>query len=98
RRVGLLDDTPDAPAVDEIVRALHRYLGRSPSRLLALSLADAVGDRRTQNQPGTTDEYPNWRVPLTGPDGHNLLVEDVLADPRAAALAEAMREAVEPPV
>lgn len=98
RRVGLLDDTHDAPAVDEIVRALHRYLGRSPSRLLALSLADAVGDRRTQNQPGTTDEYPNWRIPLTGPNGHTLLVEDILADPRAAGLAETMRAAVEPPV
>ena len=49
--------------------ALYRYLGRTPSRLLALALTDAVGDRRTQNQPGTTDEYPNWRVPLSGPDG-----------------------------
>lgn len=95
RRVGLLTDADD---VDEIVAALHRYLGRTPSRLLALSLADAVGDRRTQNQPGTTDEYPNWRVPLTGPDGKERLVEDVFADPRAAALADVMRTAVEPPV
>ncbi len=99
RRVGLLPDDPDAePTVEDVVTALHRYLGRTPSRLLSLALSDAVGDVRAQNQPGTTDEYPNWRVPLTGPDGHNLLVEDVLADPRAAALAEAMREAVEPPV
>ena len=57
------------PTSSEIVLALYRYLGRTPSRLLALALTDAVGDRRTQNQPGTTDEYPNWRVPLTGPDG-----------------------------
>jgi 4-alpha-glucanotransferase len=95
RRVGLLGDAPD---VDAIVLALYRYLGRTPSKLLALSLADAVGDLRTQNQPGTTDEYPNWRVPLRGPDGHKLLVEDVFRDPRAAALAEAMKEIVHPPV
>jgi 4-alpha-glucanotransferase len=95
RRVGLLgDDT----SVDEVVLALYRYLGRTPSKLLALSLADAVGDLRTQNQPGTTDEYPNWRVPLRGPDGHKLLVEDVFRDPRAAALADAMKQIVHPQV
>ncbi|MBU9765310.1 4-alpha-glucanotransferase [Mycobacterium sp. TNTM28] len=87
RRVGLLGADPDT---DQIVTALYRYLGRTPSRLLALSLADAVGDRRTQNQPGTTDEYPNWRIPLAGPDGRRLLVEDVFVDPRAAALGDTM--------
>ena len=95
RRVGLLGDKP---GVDETVLALYRYLGRTPSRLLGLSLADAVGEMRTQNQPGTTDEYPNWRVPLGGPDGRRLQVEDVFRDPRARALAEAMRAAVNPPV
>lgn len=91
RRVGLLGSDPDT---DEIVTALHRYLGRTPSKLLALSLADAVGDLRTQNQPGTTDEYPNWRVPLSGPDGRRLLLEDVFDDARAAALSEVMADAV----
>ena len=49
---------------------------------------------RTQNQPGTVDEYPNWRVPLAGPDGTPMLLEEVFTDPRAAALAEAMRAQV----
>ncbi|MDV3126218.1 4-alpha-glucanotransferase [Mycobacterium sp. 21AC1] len=89
RRVGLLGPDADTEAT---VGALYRYLGRTPSKLLALSLADAVGERRTQNQPGTTDEYPNWRVPLGGPDGRQLLLEDVFDDPRAAALAGAMAE------
>jgi len=53
---------------------------------------------RTQNQPGTTGEYPNWRVPLRGPDNHKLLLDDVFSDPRAAALAEAMKQIVHPPV
>lgn len=73
------------------MQALHRYLTLTPARLLCVSLADAVGDRRTQNQPGTTDEYPNWRVPLSGPDGTPLLLEDVLASARAARLADAVR-------
>ncbi|MET0692615.1 MAG: 4-alpha-glucanotransferase, partial [Propionibacteriaceae bacterium] len=73
--------------VEETVQALHRYLTWTPSRLLCLSLTDAVGDRRTQNQPGTIDEYPNWRVPLAGPAGELLMLEDVLVSERAAALA-----------
>ena len=92
RRVGLL--APEESSVDDVVRALYAYLGGTPSRLLALALPDAVGDVRTQNQPGTTDEYPNWRVPLAGPDGRRLLLEDVFNDPRAHALAELMRQAV----
>ena len=97
RRVGLLvPDTAGDINDDELIMALHRYLGRTPSRLLALALTDAVGERRTQNQPGTTDEYPNWRVPLAGPDGRPMLLEDVFTDARAAALAEVMRVATHP--
>ena len=55
--------------------------------MLCVALTDAVGDRRTQNQPGTVDEYPNWRVPLSGPDGVPLLLEDVVVSARAAATA-----------
>ena len=71
---GLLRE--DAGEAD-VVEALHRYLARTPGRLLAVSLADAVGDRRAQNQPGTDQEYPNWRVPLCDGDGAPVLVEDL---------------------
>ncbi len=84
RERGLLASGADVRAT---VEALHRALTWAPSRLIGLSLADAVGDRRTQNQPGTTDEYPNWRVPLTDEKGRRLGVEDVVASERAAALA-----------
>jgi 4-alpha-glucanotransferase len=72
---------------EETVIALHRYLGRTPARLVGAALVDLVGDRRTQNQPGTLDEYPNWRVPLSGPDGEPVTLEDVFASERAARLA-----------
>jgi 4-alpha-glucanotransferase len=91
RSRGLL---PDGADTERTVEALHRYLQLTPARLLNASLTDAVGDRRTQNQPGTTDEYPNWRVPLSGPDGAPLLLEDVVASPRARRLAETMQRAV----
>lgn len=93
RRVGLLGGEADE---EDVIIGLYRYLGRTRSRLLALALTDAVGERRTQNQPGTTDEYPNWRVPLAGPDGRQLFLEDVFTDRRAAALADALRAATEP--
>jgi 4-alpha-glucanotransferase len=76
---------------EAIVRALHRALAATPSRLRCLALTDAVGDRRAQNQPGTVDEYPNWQVPLSGPNGTPLMLEDVFTNDRAAALAEVMR-------
>jgi 4-alpha-glucanotransferase len=93
RRVGLLGAEADE---EDVVIGLYRYLGRTRSRLLALALSDAVGERRTQNQPGTTDEYPNWRVPLAGPDGAPMFLEDVFTDRRAATLAEALRAATDP--
>jgi 4-alpha-glucanotransferase len=90
-RVGELGSV-DADA-EEVIAALHRYVGRAPSRLLCLALTDAVGDRRAQNQPGTLEDYPNWRFPLSGPDGSPMLLDEVLENPRAAALAEVMRAA-----
>jgi 4-alpha-glucanotransferase len=91
RSRGLLPDAPGGADTDAVVRALHAYLTLSPARLLCVALTDAVGDRRTQNQPGTTDEYPNWRVPLAGPDGVPMPLEEVFASHRAAALAEVVR-------
>ena len=91
RRVGLLGDGRRAdgrPGRDGALRSTSGGPRRGCSRSRC---PDAVGDVRTQNQPGTTDEYPNWRVPLADPDGSRLLLEDVFADPRAGALAEVMR-------
>lgn len=88
-----LDTTasPDDAAVRRVVAALYGYLQRSSARLLNVALTDMVGDRRIQNQPGTSWERPNWRIPLSGPDGRPVLLEDALADPRAVELAAVLR-------
>ncbi|MFZ0530756.1 MAG: 4-alpha-glucanotransferase [Propionicimonas sp.] len=78
------------PSTVEVVEALHRYLVATPARVLCAALTDAVGERRTQNQPGTSTEYPNWRVPLSGPDGKPLSLEDLYRDERAFRLAGIM--------
>ena len=82
--LGVLAD--DGSQQDQI-EALHRLLTLTPARLVGVSVADAIGDRRTINQPGTIDEYPNWRVPLTDGDGRPLLLEDIVASDRARSLA-----------
>ena len=73
------------------VEALHEYLGRTPARLLAVSLADAVGDLRAQNQPGTHRQYPNWQVPLTDSEGRPVLLEELPTLDRLAGLVRALR-------
>jgi 4-alpha-glucanotransferase len=74
--------------------ALHRAVGASPARLVGVGVPDVVGDRRAQNQPGTDQEYPNWRVPLADADGTPVLVEDLVDRPDLLApLVAAVRRA-----
>lgn len=80
-------DSDDA----DMIAAMHAWLAQSPSRLLAYSLADLVGDRHAVNQPGTNREYPNWCVPLTGPDGQVLSLEAIMHAPGVERYAAAMR-------
>jgi 4-alpha-glucanotransferase len=75
--------TPDTPAQDIIV-AMHEFLARTPCRFITASLYDVLGELRQPNLPGTTDEYPNWRIPLTAS------LEEILADPRVARIAEVL--------
>ncbi len=65
------------PTADQVTVALYGFLARTPALLIGVSLADAVGDRRTQNVPGTSDEYPNWRIPLCDSEGKAVLLEQL---------------------
>ena len=67
--------------LEEFVVALHRAVAASPARLLGVSLPDVFGDRRSQNQPGTDQEYPNWRVPISDGAGAVVVLEDLFAKP-----------------
>ncbi|MGL4743083.1 MAG: 4-alpha-glucanotransferase [Dermatophilaceae bacterium] len=78
--------------VDATVLALHRWIAQTPSRMLAVALPDLVGDRRAVNQPGTHDEYPNWRVPLAGPDGRPVTLDAIRAADLGHTIFAALRE------
>ena len=77
------------PGPDEFTVALYGYLAKTPAQLISVSLADAVGDRRAQNLPGTSDEYPNWRIPLCDSGGRAVLLESLPALPLVRAVAAA---------
>ena len=76
--------------IQEIVEAMHKMLLKSPSVLLQAALVDGVGETRTQNQPGTSSEYSNWRVPLAGPDLKVVHTDEVFDLPRVQSLAAIM--------
>ena len=81
----------------EVMLALHRFICHSPSRVLLANLVDAVGERRMQNQPGTVNEYPNWRVPLGDASGGTILLEDVFEAELPERLAAVMNGREEQP-
>lgn len=76
--------------IQEIVEAMHKMLLHSPSVLLQAALVDGVGETRSQNQPGTSSEYCNWRVPLAGPDHKVVHTDEVFDLPRVKSLSAIM--------
>ncbi len=102
RERGLLPKSTQLPtadagsrkASDEVqrtVEALYALIAQTPSALIGVALVDAVGERRTQNQPGTSDEYPNWRIPLAGPDGQVVLIDDLPHNERFLSLVQVLQ-------
>jgi 4-alpha-glucanotransferase len=92
-REGLLGDSAKVTA-EEFTVALYGFLARTPALLVGVSLAEAAGERRPQNMPGTVNEYPNWRIPLTGGDGAPVMLEDLPAHAGVRAVAEAVSVSV----
>jgi len=85
---GLLPPGP-LPGPDEFTVALYGYLNLTAAALIGVSLADAVGDRRAQNLPGTRDEYPNWQIPLCDASGQAVLLENLSDLPLVRTVARA---------
>lgn len=55
-------------AMDDRMRlALHSELANCSAELVAVQLEDILGQEEQPNMPGTTTEYPNWRIKYTVP-------------------------------
>jgi (1->4)-alpha-D-glucan 1-alpha-D-glucosylmutase len=89
-REHLLPDGTDphaaarAPLTLALSCAVHRYLARTPSKIVLAQLEDAFLQLDQVNLPGTTDAYPNWQRKL------RLDVEQWRDEATLADLAQAM--------
>lgn len=70
----------------KLLLAIHRFLSRTPCKLLTFQLEDILGQVEQINMPGTIHHYPNWRRKST------LNLEDFAEDFRLKELcAELLR-------
>ena len=81
------------PTDEEIIGGLNALVMNTPAPLVGVAITDAVGERRTQNQPGTHMEYPNWEIPLCDGEGHPVLLDDLFDHPRMRHLIDVLRDA-----
>jgi 4-alpha-glucanotransferase len=79
----------ERPTADEFTVALYGFLAKTPAKLIAVNMAEAVGEVRSQNMPGTSTEYPNWLLSLCGPAGEPVLLEELASDARVRRVARA---------
>ncbi len=83
RRSGDLDQAE--PTSDGVLLAAHRFLARSPARIVMMQVDDAIGEELPVNVPGTADQYPNWRRRLS----YDLAA--IASDPRFEKLCATLR-------
>lgn len=86
RLVALTQLSEDAPPVDVAVAAYTRLAHGRP-RIVLASLEDALGVHERPNVPGTTNQFPNWRLALPIP------LEDIEQADGLQRISRAMKEA-----
>jgi 4-alpha-glucanotransferase len=68
----------------ELGRAVHVYLGKSPTALVTVQLEDMIGMLEPVNVPGTSSEYSNWTRRMTAS------AREIFARPAVRDLCAAM--------
>jgi 4-alpha-glucanotransferase len=84
-RENLWPDTASVPDYSPALgRAIHAYLGRTPTALVTVQLEDMIGMLEPVNVPGTSTEYSNWTRRMTAS------ARDIFARPEVREMAAAM--------
>lgn len=89
-REGLLPpgvDPRETTMTPSLMLAIHEYLARTPACVMMVQLEDVFGQTEQVNFPGTTAEYPNWRIKLP------VALERWAAEPNFVAVAQRMQRA-----
>ncbi|MEK7236234.1 MAG: 4-alpha-glucanotransferase [Nitrospirota bacterium] len=83
---GVTEDLATAPAMtNDLCRAIHLYLARTPSCIVLANLEDGLGELSQTNLPGTVDSHPNWTRKYAVP------VDEILGDERIRQLGAVLR-------
>ncbi|HEX7092632.1 MAG TPA: 4-alpha-glucanotransferase, partial [Nitrospiraceae bacterium] len=83
---GVTEDLATAPAMtDDLCRAIHIYLARTPSCIMLVNLEDGLGELSQTNLPGTVDSHPNWTRKYA------VRVDEILCDERLLQLGAVLR-------
>jgi 4-alpha-glucanotransferase len=83
-------DEADRQAVLDQLTSLG-LLGQDPTER---DKVEALHVFLTMNQPGTSDEYPNWRLPLADGVAQPMLLDDVMDAIRVVSLARTVNQAL----
>jgi 4-alpha-glucanotransferase len=87
RALGMLDEVLHQSDIqNNDLYSVAKFLARTKSRLMAISLEDLLGVIDQPNIPGTVDEHPNWRQRLP------VAIEDIAAEIDVTALKQATHE------
>ena len=76
---------PDGTKPIDVAASAYAALAASRSRIALASLDDALGVEERPNVPGTTTEWPNWRLALP------LSLDAIEASDSTRRIAEIMR-------
>jgi 4-alpha-glucanotransferase len=80
RRERLWDGADAVPEYSaELGRAVHVFLGKSPTALVTVQLEDMIGMLEPVNVPGTSSEYSNWTRRMTASAPEIFARDDVRA-------------------
>jgi 4-alpha-glucanotransferase len=87
QRLVEITGLPDGTDPIDVAVAAYAKLATARSRIALASMEDALGVEERPNVPGTTSEWPNWRLALPQP------LEDIEQSPGPRRIAEAMTAA-----
>ncbi|MCS7206097.1 MAG: glycogen debranching protein GlgX [Leptospiraceae bacterium] len=82
------DDTPlteDSIYDPKIAYYFHKLLAEAPSKILLVSIYDLLGESDQPNFPGTTNEYPNWRM------RNSIPIEEIEKSPYFLAIIDSLK-------
>jgi 4-alpha-glucanotransferase len=81
RRIRRFAGVAPGAALSDVADRVHAALARAPSILVGATLEDVMEVETRPNMPGTTNQWPNWSIPLPEP------LETLERDPRPRRIA-----------